>query len=378
MALVSVVMPVHRGGKFFEEAVQSVIEQTFADWELIVVDNNAQSDLTSVIRANPRARLVKEPNQGPSWARNAGAVAASARYVAFFDEDDLWEPDKLEKQLEALTRTENGVFCYTGVIGVDADLNVVYRRPTRDLTYRDVVSDHGSVTTSSLMVDRDWFLCLGGYRPTLRYAEDVDLALRMLYSGTGVVVDEVLVKCRFHPGSYSHDYVHQARDAIRVFSDNRKAAFASKEWALWAQAWRGSLTVRHGYARLALSRGYHAHLGGRPWQEVAGHLTSGALMFPPSVLTMAIARLTKGGSVAPSHRVATWDPARKAPRSAPEKVRSVEVPAGERPGRHLDAVVPSPSRAIRQPAPERFAGRGEDPVTRADATVPLGAGTPPR
>ncbi|MDA8393362.1 MAG: glycosyltransferase family A protein [Actinomycetota bacterium] len=369
MALVSVVMPVHRGGRYFEEAVRSVVAQSLADWELIVVDNNAQVDLTSVIRSDPRVRCVKEPNQGPSWARNSGAVAATAKHVAFLDEDDLWEPQKLERQIEAFSLYGNATFCYSGVLGVDADLNVVVRRPIRHLSYRDVVSDHGSVTTSSLMVNRDWFLCLGGYRPTLRYAEDVDLALRMLYSGTGIVVEEVLAKCRFHPDSYSHDYVRQAYDAMRVFSDNRKAAFASGEWDLWLQAWRGSLTVRHGYARHALSRGYHAHLAGRPWPEVAGHLATGVRMFPPSVVTMAAARMAKKGAVAPSHRLATWDPGRKVSQVSPDEIPITERRTDGGDENRVDDSAPRPgaSQASRRQVPQRFAERGEDPVPVAPA-----------
>jgi teichuronic acid biosynthesis glycosyltransferase TuaG len=102
---VSVIMPTFRGGSNLISAVKSVLRQTYPDWELVIVDDASPDDTWETIcrymRDDPRVVGVRqEKNGGPARARNAGLRIATGRYVAFLDSDDLWLPEKLERQVK--------------------------------------------------------------------------------------------------------------------------------------------------------------------------------------------------------------------------------------------------------------------------------------
>ena len=111
-------MPSYNAGRTIEASIQSVIDQSFDDWELVVVDDGSSDDsIERVLRLraqDPRIQLFATPsNTGPAGARNLGIKHAKGRYIAFLDSDDLWLPDKLTQQLQAL-RAEGAAFCCTG------------------------------------------------------------------------------------------------------------------------------------------------------------------------------------------------------------------------------------------------------------------------
>lgn len=119
--LVSIVMPSYNTGKYIAESIQSVMVQTYSDWELIIVDD-CSKDETDVIVAeftDPRIRYLKnEKNSGAAVSRNRALKEAKGRWVAFLDSDDLWEPDKLEKQINFM-RNNGYSFSYTAYREID-------------------------------------------------------------------------------------------------------------------------------------------------------------------------------------------------------------------------------------------------------------------
>src|ERR1700689_2131762 len=96
--LVSVIIPSSRGGPWLEEAVRSVMAQTYSNWELLLVDNGLKHPLPSWIVDIEKVKVLHESRSGISFARNAGISAAQGRYVAFLDDDDRWRPHKLFAQ----------------------------------------------------------------------------------------------------------------------------------------------------------------------------------------------------------------------------------------------------------------------------------------
>ncbi|WP_105265356.1 glycosyltransferase family 2 protein [Pseudoalteromonas sp. T1lg76] len=123
MPLVSVIMPLYNAASFLEETVQSVIQQTLTDWELIIVDDfstdSSLSVLAPLIDAEPRIKLIQQAeNAGVSVARNKAISNAKGRYIAFLDSDDLWLPYKLEKQIDFM-RSNNIAFSYSAYEKVD-------------------------------------------------------------------------------------------------------------------------------------------------------------------------------------------------------------------------------------------------------------------
>ncbi len=111
--LVSIITPCYNGGRFLAETIESVLGQTYAHWEMIVVDDGSSDNTPQIAEryaaGDGRVRLVRQPNGGTACARNNGMRLALGRYIALLDADDLWEPDFLEKQLAFMGQT--GAIC---------------------------------------------------------------------------------------------------------------------------------------------------------------------------------------------------------------------------------------------------------------------------
>lgn len=121
--LVSIVTPTYNCGKFIAETIESVIEQTYKNWEMIIVDDCSKDDTQTIvgkyIKNNKRIKYIKfEKNQGAAIARNVAIKEAKGKYIAFLDSDDLWSKDKLEKQI-GFMKKNNYNFSYTNYEEID-------------------------------------------------------------------------------------------------------------------------------------------------------------------------------------------------------------------------------------------------------------------
>ncbi|MDT0675356.1 glycosyltransferase family 2 protein [Autumnicola musiva] len=115
--LVSVIMPAYNAAEFITEAIASVQEQTYTKWELFVIDDNSKdftlSQIENLARADCRIRIIKnKENRGAGYSRNRGIKAAEGDFISFLDADDLWKPDKLEKQLNFMINNNVSV-CFS-------------------------------------------------------------------------------------------------------------------------------------------------------------------------------------------------------------------------------------------------------------------------
>ncbi len=115
--MVSIIVPVYNAANYIENTIKMVCEQTYKDWELILVDDASRDGSTDVIEnfirnQGKRIRLIrKKTNQGAAEARNTGIDQSSGRFIAFLDADDVWMPDKLEKQVAYMEKT-GAAFCF--------------------------------------------------------------------------------------------------------------------------------------------------------------------------------------------------------------------------------------------------------------------------
>ena len=115
--LVSVIMPAYNSEAFIAESIRSVIQQTYQDWELLIIDDASTDDTRKIIgklyQEDNRIRLLENSaNRGTHHTRNKGIKAAQGDFIAFLDADDLWKPEKLQKQLEVLSQ-ENYSACFS-------------------------------------------------------------------------------------------------------------------------------------------------------------------------------------------------------------------------------------------------------------------------
>ena len=114
--LVSIITPVYNGEKYISETIESVIKQTYLDWEMIVVDDGSKDGSAAIIRRyaekESRITLLQQPNGGSASARNNGIRYANGQYIALLDSDDLWDPDFLKSQLVLMK--EKNTICVHG------------------------------------------------------------------------------------------------------------------------------------------------------------------------------------------------------------------------------------------------------------------------
>lgn len=123
--LVSVIMPSYNCGRFIEESIRSVQEQTYQNWELIIVDDGSNDDTIKRVQriqlSDSRIRLFRNKvNSGAAVSRNNALQEAKGKWVAFLDSDDLWEPTKLEKQISFMEK-HGYAFTYTGYQEIDEE-----------------------------------------------------------------------------------------------------------------------------------------------------------------------------------------------------------------------------------------------------------------
>ena len=111
--LVSIITPCYNGEKYISQTIRSVLEQTYGNWEMIIVDDGSSDSSADIVRsfADPRITLLQQENAGSAAARNAGIRAARGRYIALLDADDLWEPEFLKEQLAYMEANHAACVC---------------------------------------------------------------------------------------------------------------------------------------------------------------------------------------------------------------------------------------------------------------------------
>lgn len=225
--LVSIIVPVYNVENFIEETMDCVLAQTYPDWELLLVDDRSGDSTVTLIRkymektGDFRIRLIMQPsNMGAARARNRGLEEAKGRYISYLDADDLWEPEKLEKEL-AFMREKDAAFVFTGYEFADETgkgTGKVVHVPEK-LTYGQALSNT-TIFTTTVMFDLKKLRKDQLEMPVMK-SEDTALWFRVLRSGvTAYGLDENLVKYRRAGKSLSSNKLEAIR---RIWNLYRKA-----------------------------------------------------------------------------------------------------------------------------------------------------------
>ena len=230
---VSVVIPAYNRADFLADAVTSVINQTCADLEIIVVDDGSTDDTRTVVESltDDRIRYVcHEENRGANAARNTGIRLARGRYVAFQDSDDCWHPQKLERQIAAcLTSAAKVCFCaFTRHVGADSTKipKNSYRIPSGLNDLQRQVMRGSFISCQTLMIDRQYVISIGGFDESLPRLQDWELCLRLTQGASIYFLDEVLVDVHLSDDSISADLEKYIRSAEQILERHR-ASFNS-------------------------------------------------------------------------------------------------------------------------------------------------------
>ena len=241
-ATVSVVIPTRDRRALVRSALACALAQRGVDVEVVVVDDastdGSADDLAGV--SDPRVRVVThERSAGVSAARNRGIAEATAPWIAFLDDDDLWAPDKLARQLDA-AELQDRAWVYAGDVNVDDRLEILSgARPPAPERVTAALERFNPVPTgaSNVVVRADALAAVGAFDPALRRTEDWDLWIRLARSGPPAAVDAPLVAYRFHRGNRIVDVDSIVREpevlAARYGIDiDRPAVLRRAAWTL--------------------------------------------------------------------------------------------------------------------------------------------------
>ena len=204
--MISIIVPVYNAEKFIRETIQSVLDQTYTDFELLLVDDCSRDKSVEVIGSFEDARVIllrQEQNAGAYAARNRGLKEAKGRYIAFLDSDDCWEPCKLEHEMAFMER-ENAGFVFTGYEFADENCvgtGKVVRVP-RTINFKQALSNT-TIFTSTVLIDREKIPDELIEMPHIA-SEDTATWWRILKAGhVGYGLDENLVRYRRSSNSLS-------------------------------------------------------------------------------------------------------------------------------------------------------------------------------
>lgn len=217
--LVSIIMPSYNTGKYIKESIQSVINQTYENWELIIIDDCSNDDTDSIVEGIGDSRIVfikNEENSGAALSRNKALTLAKGRWIAFLDSDDIWYPSKLELQIRFM-KNHNYHFSYTKYEEIDEDsksLGIEISGPkkiTRPIMYAycwpgclTVMYDYKSVGLIQI--------------ENIKKNNDYAIWLKISSTNNCFLLDKTLAKYRKRQGSISNqNYIELIKWHFKLF-----------------------------------------------------------------------------------------------------------------------------------------------------------------
>jgi glycosyltransferase involved in cell wall biosynthesis len=212
---VSVILPVFNQERYLADSIESVLNQTFADWELVMVDDGSSDSTPAIIeryrlRHPEKVRSVAQRNMGVAAARNSGIRASTGELVAFIDGDDLWHPRKLEQQVEVVRARAGVAFVYTGYEVFDSlgrSLETIHPDPRfQGDIYEKLWTEDNRILGPTIMATRKLLDQVGLFDERLPAGENLDLRIKLARLGPVAFVDDTLYRYRKHPESLSADW----------------------------------------------------------------------------------------------------------------------------------------------------------------------------
>lgn len=202
--LVSVVMNVRNGEPYLEEAVQSILDQTYHHFELIVVDDGSTDNTSKILEKfkvrDSRINIITQDAKGIYYAANNGCMAAKGKYIARFDSDDISLPGRLEKQVKFLEENPDIVMTGSAVMRIDKDGSQIetFLPPVSPAQIESKILQWNPIIQTTVMMRREAFESIGGYREIFELCGDYDLSIRLSEKFQLANIAEPLVYRRMH------------------------------------------------------------------------------------------------------------------------------------------------------------------------------------
>lgn len=219
---VGVVIAVYNSEKFVEEAIESILNQTYQDFEIIVVDDGSTDESADIIKSFNDKRIIYmyQENQGHADAKNKGVLRSKGKYKAFLDSDDVWLPEKLEKQVAILDSNPEIALVYSDCYYADVRGKVMARAFKRAKPFRVAVFSQlflsNFIPFSTVVVRKEIFEKVGLFNPKYFIAPDYDLFLRIAKHFKIEYVDLPLAKYRIHKANISKNFILNSQETIEI------------------------------------------------------------------------------------------------------------------------------------------------------------------
>lgn len=253
--MISVIIPTYNCDKYICEALDSVLHQTYSDYEIIVIDDGSTDSTRAIIENKYHGvRYYYVKNNGVAAARNFGILMARGELIAFLDADDIWLPEKLKKQAALFNENENLGMAFTENCFFDEHGITDEKVNKRErLMHGDIVKNiflNSYVVTSTVMVRKIYFDTIGVFEEGLTVAEDDNMWMRIGMKYGVELLDEPLLMYRITAGSLSRtnkNIFNGVKTSIEIIKDKYPDLYRHL----------GKATVRKKYSELLFSEGYH-------------------------------------------------------------------------------------------------------------------------
>ena len=232
--LVTVIVPVYNGEKYLRKNIDSVLAQTYKNWELVLVNDGSSDSSVEIIeeylKKDSRIRLINQENAGQSSARNNGAKAAKGEYLAFLDQDDYYTPEHLESLVKILDEYPEVGMAYDEAEVIDKDGNREYNREAHPFraannplnSIIDCIKDNILILPGTTMIRKNIFLEVGGFDTDLIGYEDDHLFVRIFRKSKIKGTPSAGLMYRLHGGNTSSSIRTMCRSRILYYRKLRK------------------------------------------------------------------------------------------------------------------------------------------------------------
>lgn len=226
VTMVSIILPVYNGEKYIAQAISSVLQQTYTDFELIVVNDGSTDQTKDEVLKFDDSRIIyiEQKNQGPSAARNYGMSFGKGKYFAFIDADDLYKPNKIEEQVKVLKKNGDIAVVYNGYLEIDENHSIikeigsehVYKERENLLAmmlFRPIIT-----APSSIMIRRICYEAGHKYDENYKHGEDYKLLIELLKEYNFFYIPKPLYLYRRHQFNLTNEHEKQIRAESRVLA----------------------------------------------------------------------------------------------------------------------------------------------------------------
>ena len=265
---VSVIIPNYNYGRYVSQAIDSVLNQTYANIEVIVVNNGSTDNSIEVLKGyEDQIYLVDQENLGQSGARESGLAKATGDFIAFLDADDMWEPTKIEKQLLLFNTKTELIYCGIACFSENNQKHISTFLPQFRGSCASAFISHPGVSIvmsgeSTAIFTRDLLEKVGGFDPNLNSAAGWDFFRRCSIFTEFDFVPEALSEYRIHSSNMSHSSLETIPDIRNAY----KKLFNDRDWAVSPKVVRRTIaclefgflktSIKHKNYKTALSAGF--------------------------------------------------------------------------------------------------------------------------